>query len=219
MFKQLRDTRSALRNIALFGTSADPPHEGHRGILTWLGQQFDHVAVWASDNPFKADQSPLADRMQMLQLIIDSLTLSQETVQLHPELSHRYTVVTLERARQIWPEAAFTFVIGADLVHQMPRWYQSAQIFQQAKILVFPRPGYPLHERDLDELRQQGASVAIATPPQQFDISSSAYRHAPDNHQAAHGVPPAVQDYIHAHHLYPCLENSPHPKDAAIRTH
>ncbi|MEO1590652.1 MAG: nicotinate-nucleotide adenylyltransferase [Cyanobacteria bacterium J06632_22] len=205
-----------MQNIALFGTSADPPHKGHRGILTWLSQQFDHVAVWASDNPFKAGQSPLADRMQMLQLMIEHLPTSPSagTVQLHAELSHRFTAVTLDRAKAIWPQAAFTFVIGADLVQQMPKWYQSDAIFQQAKILVFPRPGYPLHEHALDELRHHGATVAIATPPQQFDISSSAYRHAATNRQA---VPLAVQDYIQAHHLYPCLENSPRPRNAATR--
>ncbi len=205
-----------MQNIALFGTSADPPHKGHRGILSWLSQQFDHVAVWASDNPYKDGQSPLADRMRMLELMIENLPEqpSAGTVQLHSDLSHRFTSVTIERAREIWPRATFTFVIGADLVQQMPKWYQSDAIFQQAKILVFPRPGYPLHEREVDQLRQHGATVEIATPPQQFDISSSAYRHAAANLQA---VPPAVQDYIYEHHLYPCLENSPRPKNAATR--
>ena len=205
-----------MQNIALFGTSADPPHKGHCGILSWLSQEFDHVAVWASDNPFKAGQSPLTDRMRMLELMIEHLPKqpSTGTVQVHSALSHRYTVVTLERAREIWPQARFTFVIGADLVQQMPKWYQADSIFRQANILVFPRPGYPLYDQDLDELRQHGATVAIATPPQQFDISSSAYRHAALNPQA---VPIAVQDYIHEHQLYPCQENSPRPKNAATR--
>ncbi|MEO0541704.1 MAG: nicotinate-nucleotide adenylyltransferase [Cyanobacteria bacterium P01_A01_bin.105] len=217
-----------MHNIALFGTSADPPHEGHRGILAWLSQRFDHVAVWASDNPFKQGQSPLPDRMRMLQLMIENLSSQRPagTVELHPILSHRYTAITLERARELWPQAAFTFVIGADLVQQMPKWYQADAIFQQARILVFPRPGYPLYDRDLRELRQQGATLDIATPPQQFDISSSAYRHATAQEpitqnqatqdQVTQGVPRAVQDYIHQHHLYPCLE-SPRPRNPAQR--
>ncbi|MEM8807615.1 MAG: adenylyltransferase/cytidyltransferase family protein, partial [Cyanobacteria bacterium P01_G01_bin.38] len=64
---------SPVTTVALFGTSADPPHQGHHGVLTWLGQHFDQVAVWASDNPFKGNQSPLADRMAMLRLLVDDI--------------------------------------------------------------------------------------------------------------------------------------------------
>lgn len=60
-------------HIALFGTSADPPHQGHCEILRWLATQFDHVAVWASDNPFKTHQSPLGDRSAMLRLMIGDI--------------------------------------------------------------------------------------------------------------------------------------------------
>jgi nicotinate-nucleotide adenylyltransferase len=180
-----------------------PPHAGHQGILAWLGQEYDHVAVWAADNPFKADQSPLADRMEMLRLLISTLKTTG-TVQLHPELSHRFTLVTLERAQQQWPQADFTLVIGADLVAQLPKWYQAQAIFERAQILVFPRPGYPLVEEQLRVLRERGARVAIATPPQQYDISSSAYRQA----ETDYGIPPIIQTYIEQHNLYPCPENS-----------
>ncbi|WP_421657438.1 adenylyltransferase/cytidyltransferase family protein [Leptothermofonsia sp. ETS-13] len=60
-------------NIALFGTSADPPTAGHRAILVWLSQRYDCVAVWASDNPFKTHQTPLEHRMAMLQLLINDI--------------------------------------------------------------------------------------------------------------------------------------------------
>lgn len=196
-----------VQRIALFGTSADPPHQGHRGILTWLGHTFDHVAVWAADNPFKADQSPLPARMEMLKLMIDGLQTLGD-VELHPELSHRFTIVTLERARQRWPAAHFSLVIGADLVRQLPKWYRAQDIFKQAHILVFPRPGYSLDESDLSQLRSQGAQVAIANPPQQFDVSSSAVRYLHRRPDDFHNIPPDIQRYIQKHHLYPCLENS-----------
>jgi nicotinate-nucleotide adenylyltransferase len=197
-----RFSPAAAKTVALFGTSADPPHAGHAGVLTWLGQQFDQVAVWAADNPLKANQAPLNDRMAMLQLLVDSLP---GPVQVYPDLSHRYTLVTVERAQQRWPQAELTLVIGADLVLQLPRWHRAQALLQQIKILVFPRPGYPLDEADLLELRQLGARVAIANPPQQYDISSSAYRQTDD----LQGIPPEIRTYIHTHHLYPCPENSP----------
>lgn len=192
--------------VALFGTSADPPHNGHRSIVATLGHQFDHVAVWASDNPWKTNQSPIAMRMDMLRLTIKDLE-TPGTIQLHPELSHPYTAVTLERAQRIWPQAEFTFVIGADLVKQLPSWHRSEDVIRWAKILVFPRPGYPLQDSALDELKAHGAQVAIATPLSEHHISSSRLRQScltqPDE------IPPIVQTYIHTHNLYPCPENTP----------
>ena len=196
-----------MTTVALFGTSADPPHQGHRGVLAWLTHHFDQVAVWASDNPFKQDQSPLADRMAMLRLLVDSLCssdCSSDQVRVYPELSHRYTLVTLERARQLWPEANFVFAIGADLVPQLSKWYRAPEIFQKVKILVFPRPGYLLREEDLLELRHQGAEIAIALTPQQYDVSSTAYRQC-DDYPA---ILPTIQTYIDEHNLYPCQESS-----------
>ena len=192
--------------VALFGTSADPPHNGHRSIVATLGHQFDYVAVWASDNPWKADQSPIDMRMDMLELTIADLQ-TPGTIKLHRELSHPYTAVTLERARRIWPQAEFTFVIGADLIKQLPSWHRSADVMRWAKILVFPRPGYSLQEDDLIELRDLGAQVAIATPLSQHHISSSTFRQGrperPDE------IPAVVQAYINQHNLYPCPENTP----------
>jgi nicotinate-nucleotide adenylyltransferase len=205
------DPRVTPQRIALFGTSADPPHLGHRAILTWLAGQFDHVAVWTANNPFKAHQTPLGDRFRMLELLIDELDVPPHRVRVHPELSHRRTIITLERARQIWPQAELVLVIGADLVTQLSTWYRAEEILAAAQLLVVPRPGYPLTEASLAPLRQH-TSVTVATMPA-IDVSSSRYRQSdPHNPRSpAPGIPPAVQAYIDQHHLYPCPQNSTAP--------
>ena len=60
-------------NVALFGTSADPPTAGHQAILKWLSERYDWVAVWASDNPFKFHQTSLEHRGAMLRLLIEDI--------------------------------------------------------------------------------------------------------------------------------------------------
>jgi nicotinate-nucleotide adenylyltransferase len=199
-------TSTAFR-IALFGTSADPPHRGHGAILAWLATQFDHVAVWTANNPFKAHQTDLSDRFRMLELLIDELDAPPGRVQVHPELGHRRTVVTLERARQIWPQAEFSLVVGADLVEQLPSWYQAKEIFAAVKMLVIPRPGYDLTEASLALLRQH-TTVTVAQMPS-IDVSSSRFRQCddPPAQPKAPGLTPAVQAYIAQHHLYPCPQN------------
>jgi nicotinate-nucleotide adenylyltransferase len=192
-----------MTRIALFGTSADPPHRGHAAVLNWLATQFDQVAVWTANNPFKANQTPLSNRFQMLELLISELAAPPGIVQLHPELSHRRSMVSIERAQQAWPQAHFYLVVGSDLIEQLPRWYRSADIFAAVTILVVPRPGYPVDDQALAPLRQR-AQVVVAAMPQPVDVSSSNYRYAEDEM----ALTPAIQAYVSQNQLYSCPENS-----------
>jgi nicotinate-nucleotide adenylyltransferase len=191
--------------IALFGTSADPPTEGHQAILMGLAQQFDEVAVWASDNPFKSHQTPLEHRERMLQLLIDELP--QRNVHLYEELSHPRALITVDRARMHWVNADLTLVVGADLVTELPRWYQVEDLLHQVKLLVVPRPGYDLSEAALTTLRQMGATVTIANLSAPA-VSSTAYRESGN----LEVVPPPVKAYIHQEQLYKSQHQSqPNP--------
>ncbi|MEM6452048.1 MAG: nicotinate-nucleotide adenylyltransferase [Cyanobacteria bacterium P01_D01_bin.105] len=206
--------------VALFGTSADPPHMGHRGILAWLMEEFDQVAVWAAVNPYKPNQSPLGDRAEMLRLLIKTLPneasangTTRGSIEVCQSLSDRYSIHSIARARARWPQATFSFVVGADLIAQLPKWYQAKEIFSQAEILIFPRPGYPIDGPALQTLRQQ-ATVRIAHPPYQHNIASSRYR-ADNCNSVPDDLPPVIRDYIRQRNLYPC-----HPTPSAkVSTH
>lgn len=189
-----------MKKIALFGTSADPPTIGHQTILQWLSQHYDHVVVWASDNPFKQDQTPLEYRSEMLQLAIRDLGL--KNAQVYPELSDRFTLITVQKAKAQWSkklegEIEFSLVIGADILPQIHNWYRIQELLAQVKVLIVPRPGYAIKEVDLKALKDLGGKYAIATlnAPK---ISSSAYRLEKDESIVA----PGVKDYIKRWDLY-----------------
>jgi len=188
-------------NVALFGTSADPPTAGHQAILVWLSQHFDHVAVWAADNPFKSHQTPLIHRMTMLQLLIDDIDPPRHNLRLYPELSKPRTIHTVEIAAALWPDAVFTLVIGADLVYQLPNWYRVEALMERVNLLIIPRPGFTLNEAALAELRRRGARLTIAdvTGP---DTSSTAYRENGDTD----ALTPPIEAYIHREQLYACQD-------------
>ncbi|MBM0740928.1 nicotinate-nucleotide adenylyltransferase [Phormidium sp. CLA17] len=193
-----------MSTIALFGTSADPPTLGHQAILAWLSYRFDGVAVWASDNPLKTHQTPLAHRLEMLKLLIQDLQRSRPNVQFCPDLSQPRTIHTLEIAKRRWSTVNFTFVVGSDLVAQLPNWYQIEDLLREVNLLVVPRPGYPLSEAALEVLKQRGARVAIADLMGP-DTSSTAYR----NHKDTDGLTASIEDYIRREHLYECQDASP----------
>ena len=137
-----------MEKIALFGTSADPPTVGHQTILRWLSQHYERVVVWASDNPFKEHQTPLKDRNTMLHLAIKDLKLAGNNISLHPELSDRYTLITVNKAREKWgEETEFSLVIGSDILLQITNWYQIEQLLAQVKVLIVPRLGYGIKKK------------------------------------------------------------------------
>ena len=186
-----------MEKIALFGTSADPPTVGHQTILNWLAQHYDRVLVWASDNPFKQHQTPLSDRTQMLQLAIKDIEAYHHNISLHPELSDRRSLVTVNKAREKWSEAEMNLVIGSDILPQITSWYRIEELLQQVKLLIVPRKGYDITEQDLASLDKIGGGFAIATlnAPQ---VSSSTYRSQKDSSL----IVPAVEDYIQQNNLY-----------------
>ena len=190
-------------NIALFGTSADPPTSAHQTILNWLSNHYDHVAVWASDNPFKSHQTPLEHRSKMLRLLIEEI--ARPNVSLYQALSSPRTLETVEQARVHWGmQVDLTRVIGADLVSQMPRWYQIEKLLKQVQLLVVPRPGYEIDEVGVEELRTLGGQVAIADLKAPA-VSSTAYRENGDKEV----ITPPVEDYIHKEQLYACQDAAP----------
>jgi nicotinate-nucleotide adenylyltransferase len=183
------------QRLALFGTSADPPTLAHRQIIQWLAQAFDLVLVWAADNPMKEGQTPLAHRMAMLDCLVREL--GEPRVRLCPELSHRFTRVSVARAQRQWPEARLTLALGADLLPQLPRWHQAEELFPQVEVVIIPRTGYTLAPAALDWLHQHSPRVSIA-PITVPDWSSRAFREG----QRQDELSPGVLAYIHQHQLY-----------------
>ena len=187
-----------MTRIALFGTSADPPTAGHQTILRWLSEHYDRVLVWASDNPFKQHQTPLEHRTEMLGLVIGEIDSTLNNISLDKELSDRRSLITVNKAKKIWGDKTeFTLVIGADLVVQMPKWYRIEELLQQVKILILPRTGYSIDQRDLDALSQLGGEYSIA-PLNVGRVSSTAYRLQGDKQV----LTPAVKNYIARQNLY-----------------
>ena len=185
-----------MEKIALFGTSADPPTVGHQTILQWLARHYDRVVVWASDNPFKQDQTPLSDRTKMLHLAIEEIKADYHNISLHPELSDRYTLVSVNKAKKKWSEAELNLVIGSDILPQITSWYRIEELLQQVKLLIVPRKGYDISDRDLASLDKIGEfAIATLNAPQ---VSSSNYRSQKDSYL----IVPAVEDYIRQNNLY-----------------
>jgi nicotinate-nucleotide adenylyltransferase len=190
--------------IALFGTSADPPTIAHQEIISWLASQFDSVAVWAADNPFKIHGASLEQRSQMLELLIAEIdpAISQQT-RVDRSLSSQRTFETLMTARSIWRDREFMLTVGADLITQLPQWYRVRELLTQVQLLIIPRTGSQIEPHDIQILTDLGAKITIA-PLTTPAISSTVIR----NSHSIVGLTPRVAVYIQQHQLYAITDDT-----------
>ena len=54
----------------------------------------------------------------------------------------RYTIDTLRRLLRLFPHAHFVWLMGADLLPQLPLWRRWLEFVHRIGIAVLPRPGY-----------------------------------------------------------------------------
>jgi nicotinate-nucleotide adenylyltransferase len=181
--------------LALLGTSADPPTEGHRALLEGLAEHYGQVATWASDNPFKQHGAPLELRGQLLEALVQSI--GDCRIQHVQELSSPRALTTVERAAALWPSHQLVFVVGGDLAEQVPRWWRAAELLQRCRLAVVPRQGFALDPNALNAIRALGGQPELVELPVP-GTASSAVRQHPSRDQ----VPAALWAELVRHNLY-----------------
>ena len=170
--------------IALLGTSADPPTNGHQELLKGLLNLFPKVITWASDNPLKRHSLSLDKRYQLLKALVKEI--NDPNLELTQGLSYPRTITTLNKAIKKWPKSKLVFIIGSDLIEQIPTWQNVKEILKKTRIGIAPRTGWPINKNQIKELERLGGKIEIL-PLNLPEISSSYFReeiihsHIPDS--------------------------------------
>ncbi len=188
------------RKIGLFGGSFDPVHVGHMIIASYIVQWCDVDEVWmmlSPMNPFKRDRMMESDanRLAMLRIAVSGAeNISVTDVELSmPQPS--YTINTLERLCQLYPDYDFRLIVGSDNLAAFDRWREGERIIRDFGLIVYPRPDY-----ELPSPLPEGVTVVDAPL---VEISSTFVRDAIKHHRNMNFfLPPGVYDYILTHNLY-----------------
>ena len=183
--------------IAVFGGTFNPIHNGHTGLAEILVGQGLADEVWimvSPQNPLKgSDAADYDDRLTMARIATkDMKGLVVSDFERHLPLPS-YTINTLTRLSETYPQHRFSLVIGADNWERFARWYQADRIMRHYPILVYRRPGYTL---DLSSA-PEGSDIRTIDAPV-YDVSSTEIRDGKKQEM----MNPDVLAYIRVHRLY-----------------
>jgi nicotinate-nucleotide adenylyltransferase len=198
--------------IGLLGGTFDPPHYGHLLAAQEAACQLrlDRVLFLpARQNPLKQAEpsSPAQDRCEMVaRAIADNplFTLSRLDLDRSPP---SYTADLLRALRAELDgaiEHELHFLVGADILPELPRWRTPDEIMRLARLVAVNRPGAP--PPDLAALEQslpgsRDRVVVLEIPGVAISASDLRAR-IRAGRSIRYLTPPAVEDFIRAAGLY-----------------
>lgn len=131
--------------IGLLGGSFNPAHPGHRHIVNIARQRLRLDQVWllvSPGNPLKPlrGMAPLQQRLASARGIADGRRIIASAIE--AAFHTHYSIDTLCHLLQRFPRARFVWLMGADILPQLPRWRRWMEFARRVPIAVLPRPGY-----------------------------------------------------------------------------
>jgi len=131
--------------VGLLGGSFNPAHAGHRQIAALARKRLRLDQVWllvSPGNPLKPARgmAPLPQRLASARAIADGRRVVATAIE--AKLGTRFTADTLRLLLQRFPRVGFVWLMGADLLTQLPRWQRWREILCGIAFAVLPRPGY-----------------------------------------------------------------------------
>ncbi|HXT80124.1 MAG TPA: nicotinate-nucleotide adenylyltransferase [Acetobacteraceae bacterium] len=131
--------------VGLFGGSFNPAHAGHRHVAELARTRLGLDQVWllvSPGNPLKPrdGMAPLARRLAGARRIGDGRRVIASAIE--ARLGTRYTVDMLRLLLRRFPRVRFVWIMGADLLEELPRWRRWQEIAGRLAFAVLPRPGY-----------------------------------------------------------------------------
>jgi len=161
------------KSIALFGTSADPPTNGHKKILEELSKIYAFTISYVSNNPKKKHKEDISIRSHLLKTLIKDL--DNPKILFNQGVSSQWAVESIKKCKEIYKLNNLDFVIGSDLIKDIFYWKNFDKIIMEVSFFIILREGYPVESNTIKMLEKNNVKFkisAIKIPK----ISSSKFR-------------------------------------------
>jgi nicotinate-nucleotide adenylyltransferase len=187
--------------VGLFFGSFNPIHIGHLAIANYMLACTEMSELWfvvSPHNPFKKRQNMLSetDRLHLVNLAIED----------HPEYRScdiefrmpkpSYTVDTLARLTDKYPQRKFALIMGSDNLEQFHKWKNSEAIIANFHRYIYPRP------ETAPQLLEHIPNATVVDAPL-MDISSTFIRRTiADGKDVPFYMHDKVYHYVKEMHFY-----------------
>ena len=203
-----------MSKVGIMGGTFNPIHLAHTEMakVCLRQQDLDKILFMPSKNPpHKKDKSilPENERAVMVKLAVseyDKFVFSDFELQ---RKGTTYTADTLRLLQEENPDDNYYFIMGADSLLYLDKWYRPQEILKRAVILAIGRDGSTpdeLKKKRKELIKQYDKADIRFVHMRQMDISSSMIREG-----IAHGenmekyLDKEVWNYINANGLYDAI--------------
>lgn len=189
--------------IGILGGTFDPIHIGHLLAGEQAREQCQLDEVWFVPTyvPPHKDGSQVTDAVHRLQMV-------ERAINDHPhfrvsqiELDRKgnsYTIDTIQALRERYPEDAFYFILGSDMVADLPNWHRVEHLVELTRFIGLARPGFAK-----PQLMANIARRVHYVPMPLLEISATDIRERVRAKKSIrYFVPEPVRIYIEEHRLY-----------------
>lgn len=186
------------KQVGILGGNFNPVHNAHLVVADQVRQQLglDQVLLMPEYQPPHVDKKetiPEHHRLKMLELAIEGIEgLAIETIELERK-GISYTYDTMKILTEQHPDTDYYFIIGADMVDYLPKWYRIDELVDMVQFVGVQRPRY-----------KSGTSYPVIwVDVPLMDISSSMVRDfIAQGRKPNFLLPQPVLDYIEKEGLY-----------------
>jgi nicotinate-nucleotide adenylyltransferase len=186
-----------MERIGILGGTFDPPHIGHLIIAEEVRLTLHLAEIWFIPSytpPHKEEAKTSPDhRLEMVRLAIkDNPYFKVNTVELERS-GKSYTIDTIKELQKRYLDKEFYFIIGADMVEYLPKWYRIEELFKLVTFVGVKRPKY--------QLKSSFPIKEVDIPL--IEISSTLLRkRCAKGESVNYWLPQPVYHYLKEHHLY-----------------
>jgi nicotinate-nucleotide adenylyltransferase len=195
------------QKVGIMGGTFNPIHNGHiiLAMEAYKRLKLDKILFMPSGKSYmKNNVLDVEKRVAMVELAIKEYAQFEISLIEANKKGNSYTCETLEDLKRANPDTEYYFIIGADLMFQIEKWYNPDRIFELSKIVCTVRD-----EFDMDTIKQKGrelstlgADIVYLDIPK-IEISSTDIRaKVKSGLPVLDMVPQAVADYILQEQLY-----------------
>jgi len=193
-----------MRRIGLLGGTFDPVHFGHllAAQSAIEGARLDEVwFIPTAIPPHKPQPGASGERRRgMLEAAIaDNPLFRVEDIELRRE-GTSYTIDTVTALRERHPDAEFFWIVGSDMVKDLPNWRRIAELARQVSFIGLERPDQPSDD-ELLPAYIRSRLIRAAMPPMGIS-STDIRRRLRERHPVRYLLPDPVIDFIQRNGLY-----------------